>query len=451
MLFAPCSSSSLGGSASSHASTAFYSSPTGPHSADELRAASIIGSGFAENLPPHVNMAGSPVLGAPDAPPPPPDTDTIHMLAYMAAYDGSDDPADILVRLKHSRGPARRDLMEFLHGTTPAHLQQGNSDRRFEYLLAQCKTRSWEWEDDETEWPQSMGKMGLLGTSRFPPKNKKVKTAPTSRSTPVPQPPRQSIPLCELAILEADGTFTCKKCRKRGFRLENSLRSHLSHCPVTKAEREERRRLLAVYLSLGGEPEDFTAQRENELRRREAQGGLPPLPAQFGAPPMTTDTKMPSPSRPPQKRRSSSYDDDRMSMGGIPGLLPARKDSGTPLVPSVFESGAALVGRQVSVDLDGTGRWAEATLSRYNERTGTHQAMFVDDSVMWGVLTTTNCRLRNGDAGGGPPASGAATVMGQATTAATATRPPAQTFLGGAFAEGFGQAGARAPSTTGMP
>jgi hypothetical protein len=166
---------------------------------------------------------------------------------------------------------------------------------------------------------------------------------------------------------------------------------------------------------------------------------------------MTTDTKMPSPSRPPQKRRSSSYDDDRMSMGDFPGLLPARKDSGTPLVPSVFESGAALVGRQVSVDLDGTGRWAEATLSRYNERTGTHQAIFVDDSVMWGVLTTTNCRLRNGDAGERPPASGAATMLGQATTAATATRPPAHPFLGGAFAEGFGQAGAHASSTTGMP
>lgn len=242
----------------------------------------------------------------------------------------------------------------------------------------------------------------------------KPKKKTTIRIPGVFEPKRNSTALHESYTREADGTLTCARCGKGGFVATLGLRSHLSHCPGTRKAKEERKRLLAIYVALGGDAAKFDGKEEERFRALEADGKLPAAPsaappsAELGSPSLLglggsghayPDTRMPVLSGP--SHLNSGYDSD-----GYGGVCMGSEELGMPLVPHEVMDGEALVTRVVSIRVPDTGRWEDVTLTRYRGRNNTHQFALRDGRIVWTTLTTHNCRLEHGYRGPRAPLTG---------------------------------------------
>lgn len=394
-----------------------------------------------------------------------PFNNSIQLAAYADVNLGAEDPASLLVCLRSSLGGSTRP-----HPCTEDHglqspryaarYEQGSAQMRFQCLVGECGEQLAQLVDDsELPFPADFASMGapLPGRKTWPssdlhaplpaprgPSGPKKGKQPIRGRVPAPQPPRSSTALADLYDTEADGTLTCRRCNKQGFQGWLGIRSHMSHCPGTKAIKAERQRLLQLYVASGGRAVDFIAQHEQELRQLEAQGRLPvpPSPAtKAPASSITADTRLPA--QPPRKRRNVRQEcDDEQSTAEHhrPSAL-RDEDRATPLVPTIIKEGRLIVGRHISFLRADTGCWVDATLHGYRERHAAHQLILEDGTVLWTTLTTTNCKLHTGYRGQGPSVGAKASVRtgGEAGIRAASALPGLMGETSGTFSGNDGQ------------
>lgn len=414
-------------------STSFHSTnsnwfpgPLPAHNETEVAAAEAIISRWGAVAEPRTLTSGAEMLGygrVPDADTASPSMDftlsptsathqaAVHSLAQaQARADGAPPSSDGLIfglpdLAPLAQGPRMPQLGDDVDmGEARHYVRQADlNGRRLGYLRRVCELELLDplLSDDGTSrfstlldvcnlsYKESMAQPRRLGSGMPPPRRapapafRKELASQTAKkqwrfgpSGPlVPELKRQSTPLHELCITEADGTLTCRKCGKPGFTRPLGLRSHLSHCE--KVKEEKRQRLLAFQQALEAAEEASASppqqqQAWNPRAYEQSSGPSSPLGMQ--------DSKLPA------QASSLSPERDWDAYG-------LQQDGETPLVPMTYPYGHTLVGREVSYFAPEAGGWVPAVLRSYRERTNVHMLELPGRKVVWNTLTTENCRV----------------------------------------------------------